>query len=145
MKSARENMDMVATYFDVGSYRGAAELCGTTHKTVIRAVARHLGGGEPGEAQVERARNYDVVAELVTKRIGRTRVQNLTEAVAARGPCRVSHRFGPQLPPPGGQRQERLAGRHHRGPRPEAWSPGETLIIDWGSEGGLHIFCAVSA
>jgi len=36
-------------------------------------------------------------------------------------------------------------GDNHRGRRPEAWSPGETLIIDWGSEGGLHIFCAVSA
>jgi hypothetical protein len=25
------------------------------------------------------------------------------------------------------------------------WSPGEHLVIDWGSEGGLHVFCAVLA
>jgi hypothetical protein len=25
------------------------------------------------------------------------------------------------------------------------WSPGETLVIDWGKEGRLHIFCAVLA
>jgi hypothetical protein len=25
------------------------------------------------------------------------------------------------------------------------WPPGEHLVIDWGSEGGLHVFCAVLA
>jgi len=25
------------------------------------------------------------------------------------------------------------------------WSPGEHLVIDWGSAGGLHVFCAVLA
>jgi hypothetical protein len=25
------------------------------------------------------------------------------------------------------------------------WAPGETLVIDWGSEGRLHVFCAVLA
>ena len=25
------------------------------------------------------------------------------------------------------------------------WSPGDTLVIDWGAEGPLHIFCAVLA
>jgi len=25
------------------------------------------------------------------------------------------------------------------------WSPGEHLVIDWGSLGGLHVFCAVLA
>lgn len=34
---------------------------------------------------------------------------------------------------------------HHRGRRPAVWSPGETLVIDWGSEAGLHVFCAVAA
>ena len=31
----------------------------------------------------------------------------------------------------------------HRGRRPGVWAPGETLIIDWGVEAGLHVFCAV--
>jgi transposase len=34
---------------------------------------------------------------------------------------------------------------HRRGRRPAVWSPGEHLVIDWGSEGGLHVFCAVLA
>ena len=36
-------------------------------------------------------------------------------------------------------------GEHHRGRRPAVWSPGEHLVIDWGAEGGLHVFCAVLA
>lgn len=31
-------MDIVAAYEQVGSYRGAAALCGTTHKTVRRVI-----------------------------------------------------------------------------------------------------------
>ncbi len=144
MKSARESMDMVATYFDVGSYRGAAEICGTTHKTVIRAVARHLGT-DSSTLSVERARNYDVVAELVTKRVGKTRARIsakrlLPEARAAgyTGSARNFRRLVAKA-------KNDWRADNHRGRRPGVWSPGETLIIDWGSEDGLHIFCAVSA
>ena len=38
-----------------------------------------------------------------------------------------------------------MAAGHHRGRRPGVWAPGETLIIDWGVQGGLHVFCAVLA
>ncbi len=38
MKSVRERMDINAAYREVGTYRGAAEICGTTHKTVKRIV-----------------------------------------------------------------------------------------------------------
>ena len=44
MKNARERMDVLAAYREVGSYRGAAELCGTTHKTGKRIVERHDAG-----------------------------------------------------------------------------------------------------
>ena len=37
-------MDMITAYNDVGSYRGAAAVCGVDHKTVKRAVA---GQGRP--------------------------------------------------------------------------------------------------
>lgn len=40
LKSARDRMDIISTYNQVGSYRAAAELCGTTHKTVKRTVER---------------------------------------------------------------------------------------------------------
>lgn len=45
MKNARERMDVLAAYREVGSYRGAAEICGTPHKTVRRIVERHDAGG----------------------------------------------------------------------------------------------------
>jgi hypothetical protein len=32
-----------------------------------------------------------------------------------------------------------------RGRRPAVSSPGEHLVIDWGCQGGVHVFCAVSA
>jgi len=33
-------MNIISTYREIGTYRGAAELCGTTHKTVKRVVDR---------------------------------------------------------------------------------------------------------
>ena len=33
-------MDVIAAYREVGTYRGAAEICGTTHKTVRRVIER---------------------------------------------------------------------------------------------------------
>jgi transposase len=34
---------------------------------------------------------------------------------------------------------------HPRGRRPAVWTPGDKLVIDWGVERGLHVFCAVLA
>jgi FAD/FMN-containing dehydrogenase len=36
-------MDILSAYRDVGTYPGAAAVCGTTWKTVRRAVERHAG------------------------------------------------------------------------------------------------------
>ena len=41
-------MDVIAAYRDVGSYRGAAEICGTTHKTVRRIIEAQEAGQLPG-------------------------------------------------------------------------------------------------
>ena len=38
-------MDIIAAYREAGTYRGAAEIAGTTHKTVRRVIARHEAGG----------------------------------------------------------------------------------------------------
>ncbi|ETB15781.1 hypothetical protein O983_28075 [Mycobacterium avium 09-5983] len=40
-------MNIISAYHQVGSYRGAAELCGTTHKTVKRVIERAEAGGAP--------------------------------------------------------------------------------------------------
>jgi hypothetical protein len=45
----REELDIITAYENVGTYRGAAQVCGTTHKTVKRVVERHAcGRGPPG-------------------------------------------------------------------------------------------------
>jgi hypothetical protein len=37
-------MDIISAYQQVGSYRAAADLCGTTHKTVRRVVEKAEAG-----------------------------------------------------------------------------------------------------
>ena len=38
MKSAKDRMDIISAYQQLGSYRAAAEHCGTTHRTVKKVV-----------------------------------------------------------------------------------------------------------
>ena len=64
-------MDVLAAYREVGRYRGAAQLCGNTHKTVRRIVERHNAGGAAPPRR-ERGHNYDRVAELVADRVQRS-------------------------------------------------------------------------
>lgn len=71
MKNARERMDVFSAYRDVGSYRGAAAICGTTHKTVKRIIEQHEAGNVLVE-KAPRARNYGAVADLVAKRVKAT-------------------------------------------------------------------------
>ena len=64
-------MDVVAAYQMVGTYRGAAAMCGTPHKTVKRIIERAESGGKP-PVRKARDRNYDSVAVLVTDRVAAT-------------------------------------------------------------------------
>ena len=70
LKSARERMDIISAYRQVGTFRGAAELCGTTHKTV-KLVVERVEAGEPARKQAVRGHNYDAVAELVSERVAK--------------------------------------------------------------------------
>ena len=54
-------MDMIAAYREVGTYRGAAGMCGCDPKTIKRALVR-LAAGDVGVERKEPNRNYDVVA-----------------------------------------------------------------------------------
>jgi transposase len=137
-------MSMINAYREVGSYRGAAVLCDCDPKTVKRAVERAVAGGGPVERSA-RARNYDVVVDVVGARVaktaGRISAKRLLPEVRAAGYTGSARNF------------RRLVARaksdwrreHGRGRRPAVWAPGETLVIDWGSEGPLHVFCAVLA
>ncbi|MCB8913868.1 helix-turn-helix domain-containing protein, partial [Rhodococcus rhodochrous] len=72
MKSAKDRMDIISVYREVGTYRGAAEMCGTTHKTVRRVIERFEAGDTPPPRQ-PRPRNYDTVTEIVAERIASSR------------------------------------------------------------------------
>jgi hypothetical protein len=71
MKSVREHMDMHAAYREVGSYRAAAEMCGTTGITIKRAVLAAEAKARGEEPEV--AHNYDAVREVVIERVIRTK------------------------------------------------------------------------
>jgi len=116
LKSARERMDIIAAYREAGTYRGAASIAGTTHKTVRHVIARHeAGGGAP--PRVPRGRNYDGVAALVAERVskasGRISAERLLPA-AGGGVWRV----GPELPPPGRGAEGVVAAGSSPGPPP---------------------------
>jgi transposase len=137
-------MDIISAYREVGTYRGAAVISGTTHKTVRRVIARHgAGGSMPGRAA--RGHNYDGVAELVAARVkatsGRISAKRLLPAAQAAGYAGSARNFRRLV----ASCKQEWRQEHHRGRRPAVWSPGEHLVIDWGSEGGLHVFCAVLA
>ncbi len=42
LKNTREQLDIITAYQELGSYRAAAKLCGTTDKTVKQIVERQL-------------------------------------------------------------------------------------------------------
>jgi len=137
-------MDIISAYREVGSYRGAAVVCGTTAKTVKRVIARHEAGGAV-PARRARGRNYDQVSELVAGRIektkGRISAKRLLPAARAAGYEGSARNFRRLV-----ATQKRLwRSENHRGRRPAVWSPGQHLVIDWGVLGGLHVFCAVLA
>ena len=63
--SARERVDIISAYHEVGTYRGAAEICGTTHKTVRRVIERAETGETARPVPAVRSRNYDAVTGVV--------------------------------------------------------------------------------
>ncbi|GAA0968865.1 hypothetical protein GCM10009555_015000 [Acrocarpospora macrocephala] len=145
MKSSGEVMDIIAAYREVGTYRGAAQMCGTTHKTVKRIIERALAG-DKAPPRKQRDRNYDTVARLVADKVRATqgkisakRLLPLAQAAGYTGSARNFRRLVART-----KKDWRRA--NPRGRRPAVWTPGEMLVIDWGDAGGgLHVFCAVSA
>jgi transposase len=144
LRNARERMDVLAAYREMGSFRGAAQMCGTTHKTVRRIVERHNTGGVAPERKC-RGHNYDAVRALVAERVGKTngRISAKRLLPAARiagyeGSARNFRRLVAKV-------KAQWRRGQHRGRRPAVWVPGDTLVIDWGVAGGLHVFCAVLA
>jgi transposase len=136
-------LDIVTAYREVGTYRGAAEICGVTHKTVKRIVERD----QIVEQRVARRRNYESVRALVAAKItetkGRISAKRLlpqAEAAGYAGSARNFRRLVAQE-----RSKYRQAQARERARRPAVWAPGEHLVIDWGVLNGRHVFCAVLA
>lgn len=153
LKNAKERMDVIAAYRDVGTYRGAAEICGTTHKTVKRIIEAHeaISRGEAPAPRVVRGRNYESVADLVAagveKTAGRISAKRLLPAARAAGYAGSDRNFRRLV---AAAKQEWRHGQARAGGRrPAVWSPGEVLVIDWGEEviagRKVNVFCAVLA
>ena len=137
-------MDVIAAYQQVGSYRGAAAMCGVNHKTVKRIIERQEAGGKAPDRR-PRGHNYDPVADLVAEKVratcGRISAKRLLPAARAAGYSGSARNFRRLV----AAAKRTWRSDNHRGRRPAVWTPGEVLAIDWGSVGALHVFCAVLA
>ena len=104
-------MDVIAAYREVGSYRGAAAICGTTHKTVKRIIeaarGRRRGAGASGRrGPATTTRSRDLVAEQVAGRSGRISAKRLLPMARAAGYAGSAA----ELPPAGRRGQARRGG-----------------------------------
>lgn len=149
MLSARKRMDVVSAYRDVGTYRGAAEICGVDPKTVKRIVLAHEAG-ELDESRAGRksvARNTDVVRDLVAKRVDDTKAKvsakRLLPEARAAGYVGSDRNFRRLVAAE--KKAWRAENAYQR--RPAVWTPGEMLVVDWGTipGTGIKVFCAVLA
>ncbi len=147
MKTAKDVMDIVNAYEATGTYRGAAALTGTTHKTVRRVIERQAVGAAPGRSAKPRPRSTDAVREVIEARVketdGRISAKRLLPVVRAAGFTgsdrslrRTVHEAKTRW-----RRQRRVF-------RPWVAEPGQHLMIDYGTvtEGpnsGMQIFTAV--
>lgn len=137
-------MNIISAYHQVGTYRGAAELCGTTHKTVKRVVERAEAGGPP--PREPRSRNFDAVTDLVATRVkashGRISAKRLLPIARAAGFDGSARNFRRLV----AEQKALWRSENHRGRRPAVWTPGEYLVMDWAEVApGLFLFCAVLA
>ncbi len=142
MKSLRDRMEIVNAYAAVGTYRGAAALCGTTHKTVKRVLERRQAGQL--EPRVPPPSNTAEVEGLIAKR-----VQVTDGRISAKRLLPVARKAGYTGSPRNFRRAVAMAKatwkRDRRTYRPWVPVPGEHLVFDWAKEAGRNLFCAVLA
>jgi transposase len=139
VKSAREKLEIINAYRELGSYRATAALCGTTHKTVRRIVERQQEGPPPERRR--RARSTDVVADLIAERVERTQgrisAKRLLQAARAAGYQGSDRSFRRAVA------EVKAAHRRQRQFRPWLPQPGSHLVIDWAEEKPFPLFCAI--
>lgn len=141
-------MDIISAYHQLGSYRAAAEHCGTTHRTVKKIVDKFEAdqAGITPPPRAERPHNYDAVADLVTERVekskGRISAKRLLPIARVAGYEGSARNFRRVV----ADAKALWRSENHRGRRPAVWEPGQYLVIDWAEAApGLFLFCAVLA
>lgn len=136
-------MDIVTAFEQVGTYRGAAALCGTTHKTVKRVIDANRAG-IPVTAPRAGPRNTDTVRAVIEDKVkatdGRISAKRLLPIAQAAGYTGSARNFRRAV----AEAKARWR-RQRRVFRPWTPTPGEHLVIDWATEGGWQVFCAVLA
>ncbi len=137
-------MNIVDAYHETGCYRGAAAVCGVNHKTVRRVVERAAAGAFERRPAPPRERDTDVAAKLIEERVrktdGRISAKRLLPAARAAGYAGSARNLRRAVA------EAKAAWRRRRRVyRPRIHQPGEHLVIDWGSEGGLEVFCILPA
>lgn len=143
-------MDIVNAYEELGSYRAAAALCKTTHKTVKRVVERRARG-QLVHGRSLRPKNTDTSAALVGERVrltdGRISAKRLLPVARAAGYEGSARNFRRVV-----AAAKRSWKTQRRTYRPWVPVPGEHLVIDWSpvdgapaayGAHGLQTFCAV--
>jgi transposase len=144
VKSLRDEMEMVNAYELVGSYRGAAALCGTTAKTVKRVLERRAAGQVGRRPRQPRVRNTAGVVQLIEQRVrasdGRISAKRLLPVAKKAGYAGSTRSFRRAV-------AEAKASwkKQRRTYRPWIPVPGQHLVVDWAEEGGRNVFCAVLA
>ena len=127
-------MDMHAAYQEVGSYRAAAEICGTTDKTIKRAVEKARAAETTRADEVAVAHNYDLVTAIIAERVakteGRISAKRLLPVVRAAGYSGSARNLRRAVA------EAKVTWRidHHRGRRPGVWALGDMLVFDWGGD-----------
>jgi hypothetical protein len=144
MKSLRDEMEIVNAYELVGTYRGAAALCGTTAKTVKRVLERRSVGQVGRRPAPPRERNTAAVTQLIADRVRAT-----DGRISAKRLLMVAQKDGYSGSPRNFRRAVAAAKaawkKQRRTYRPWVPVPGEHLIFDWATEAGWQVFCAVLA
>jgi len=144
VKSLRDEMEIVNAYELVGSYRGAAALCGTTAKTVKRVLERRAAGQVGRRPRPPRVRNTAGVVQLIEQRVrasdGRISAKRLLPVAKKAGFAGSTRSFRRAV-------AEAKASwkKQRRTYRPWIPVPGQHLVVDWAEEGGRNVFCAVLA
>jgi transposase len=138
-------MNIIDAFGQLGSYRAAARLCGTTDKTVKRAVQRQQAGGPWGRRPRLLSKNTDTVMSVIWERVretdGRISAKRLLPRVRAAGYEGSARNFRRAV-----AKVKREWRQKRRLYRPWVPTPGQHLVADWTKLAmGLHMFCAVLA